>query len=65
METKEIKALEYYDNYCQGDFNAAALPLMIYMAKEHHPHTSAIIQSDRAELLEALKCYVNDKFIVD
>ena len=59
------EALDYYDENCKGDFEAAVTPLLIYLAKEHHPMTKVIVESDKAELVEGVESVVNDSFIVD
>lgn len=37
------------------EFEAAARPLMKYLAENHHPHHTAIVDSTRAELFEGVK----------
>lgn len=46
-------------------FMEACEPLMKYLAENHHPHTTAIVESNRAQLLEGLMVYPTDKFIGD
>lgn len=58
-------ALNYYNENCKGNFEAAVTPLLIYLAKEHSPMTKAIVESDKAELVEGVKSVVNESFIVD
>ena len=58
-------ALTYYNENCKGNFEAAVTPLLIYLAKEHSPMTKAIVESDKAELVEGVKSVVNESFIVD
>jgi hypothetical protein len=36
-------------------FKEAALPLIKYLAENHHPHVTAIITSTSAQLLEGIK----------
>lgn len=47
------------------EFELAARPLMEYLAKNHHPHTAVIVESDSAELVEGKKAYRTKEFIVD
>lgn len=46
-------------------FEEAAKPLIKYLAENHHPHVTAIVQSDRAEILESSTTVLTDEFIVD
>lgn len=57
------EALNYYNENCKGDFEAAVTPLLIYLSKEHSPMTKAIVESDKAELVEGIKSIVNDSFL--
>ncbi|MBQ0327822.1 hypothetical protein J9231_08145 [Providencia rettgeri] len=47
------------------EFELVVEPVMKWLAENHHPHTKAIIESDRAELLVSTMATVADKFIVD
>lgn len=47
------------------DFEAASIPLIKFLAENFHPHVTAIVQSDRAEILESSSMVINDNFIVD
>ena len=62
---QDEKALEYYNENCKGKFEAAVLPLLIYLSKEHHPMTKVIVESNKAELVEGVKSVVNNNFIED
>ena len=62
---QDEKALEYYNENCKGKFEASVLPLLIYLAKEHHPMTKVIVESNKAELVEGVKSVVNNNFIED
>ena len=64
MNTKEVNALTYYTNYCNKDFEAAVLPLMIYLSRHHTPMTKVIVENNRAELVEGIESVVNDTFVV-
>lgn len=43
----------------------AAKPLIKFLAENFHPHVTAIVQSDRAEILESSAVVKCDEFIVD
>lgn len=63
--TKEVNALAYYTNYCDKNFEAAVLPLMIYLSKHHTPMTKVIVENNKAELVTGIESVVNDTFTVD
>lgn len=46
-------------------FEEASRPLMKWMAENCHPHTTSIIGSTTAELLESTKCFNTDEYLVD
>jgi len=46
-------------------FKKAAEPLMKWMAENLHPHTTAIVDQGRAELLEGKCAHVTEEFILD
>lgn len=46
-------------------FEEVVEPLMKWMAENQHPHTTTIVTSNRAELVEGIRCHLNDDFIVD
>lgn len=46
-------------------FEDAVEPLMKWLCENQHPHTTIIVTSNRAELVEGLKCHNTDEFIVD
>lgn len=46
-------------------FKSAVESVMKYLAKNHHPHTKVIIDSDSAELVEGIVIHRTDKFIKD
>lgn len=48
-----------------SEFEVAAKPLMKWLADNCHPHTSAIVESDRAELVEGIAMIKCDDFIKD
>lgn len=52
-----VKAVadEVYKADMLDDFNAAANPLIKYLANEQHPHLKAIVTSNGAELVEGLR----------
>ena len=45
------------------EFKEAAKPLIKYLAENHHPHVTAIIDCGSAEILEASARILNDEFI--
>ena len=46
-------------------FEEAVKPLMKYLAENHHPHVTAIVEGGRAEILEGSASIVTDEFIPD
>lgn len=46
-------------------FEKAAKPLMKYLAQNHHPHVTAIVEGGRAEILEGSASIVTNEFILD
>ena len=63
-----LKAMEEFANVFEkeiSDFEQASRPLMKYLGENHHPHTSAYIRNDRAELLEGLESFGTDDYIQD
>lgn len=46
-------------------FSEAVKPLMKYLSENHHPHTTCIVQNNKAELVEGIMTYVTDEFILD
>jgi len=46
-------------------FNEASMPLIKYLAENHHPHVTVIVQSDRAEILESSATVLTREYIVD
>lgn len=49
----------------QERFEAAARPLIKYLAENHHPHTTVIIDSTRAELLEGQAVIKTEEYLRD
>lgn len=43
------------DLYFSNDFKEVVKPLMIMLAENHHPHTTAIVTCTNAEILEGVK----------
>ena len=48
-----------------AEFEKASRPLIKYLAENHHPHVTAIVVSDRAEILEGSASIINVEFIRD
>lgn len=46
-------------------FEIAAEPLIKYMAENHHPHCTCIVDSTHAEVLEGIKVHKTEEFITD
>lgn len=46
-------------------FKDACNPLIKWLCENQHPHTTVILTSNKAELVEGLECYNTDEFIVD
>ena len=44
-------------------FEKAVEPLMKYLAENHHPHTTIIVTSTDAEIVEAKMILTTNKFI--
>ena len=60
---------ELFDGYLEWNkpktFEQASEPMMKFLAENHHPHTMAQIESNRAILWEGLNTHHNDEFLVD
>lgn len=46
-------------------FEEAAKPLMKFIAENFHPHAKAIVENNRAEILEGSATVLTDEFIKD
>ena len=46
-------------------FEKLSRELMKYLAENHHPHTSILITSNTAELLEGKACIATDEYLKD
>jgi len=55
---------EWLDNR-KPSFEESARPLMKYLGHNHHPHTSAIVESNKAELVEGLEVFNTEDYILD
>jgi uncharacterized membrane protein affecting hemolysin expression len=49
----------------EDNFEELAKPLIRYINKHHHPHARIIIATDNAEIVEGLKAFSTDEFILD
>ena len=47
------------------EFEKAVEVVIKYMAENHHPHTTIIIDATSAQLLEGLKVHNTEKYLVD
>lgn len=45
---------DYTDETLRAELREAALPLMDFLKKHHHPHVKAIVSSDHIEVLEGM-----------
>lgn len=46
-------------------FHEAVKPLLDYLNKNHHPHTSVIVTNNSAELVEWMEKVIDNSFILD
>ena len=46
-------------------FEEAVKPLMKWLCENSHPHTTVIVSSTTAELLEGVKSVKTDEFLID
>lgn len=46
-------------------FENAVKPLMKWLSENCHPHTKAIVESNLSELVEGVKSFNTDEFLVD
>lgn len=46
-------------------FEESVEPLIKYLAENHHPHTMAVVESNRAQIWEGVKVVENYKYVVD
>ncbi len=49
----------------QKTFEEVVKPVMEWLAKNKHPHTSIIIDATRAELVEGVETVITDEFLQD
>jgi hypothetical protein len=64
QEELENRFSEWWKNR-KPSFEEAARPLMKYLGHNHHPHTSAYIRNNLAELLEGQEVFGIDDYILD
>ena len=63
-----LEAMEKFANIYEKEidsFEEAARPLMKYLGENHHPHTSAYVRNDLAELLEGQEVFGTKDYILD
>ena len=46
-------------------FEEVVKPVMEWLAKNKHPHTSVIIEATRAEMVEGVEAVLTDEFVQD
>ena len=54
-----------YESCKKGDldnFQKSVIPLMNYLKENYHPHCTAIVTSEHAEITEGIKSFVNNKY---
>ena len=49
----------------EESFEESARPLMKYLGENHHPHTSAYVRNDLAELLEGQEVFGTKEYVAD
>jgi hypothetical protein len=49
----------------EDNFEELVKPLIRYINKNHHPHIKIIISTDNAEIVEGLKSFNTNEFILD
>lgn len=59
----ELKLLR--DGKSESPFESVAKPLMKWLCENKHPHTTAIVTGNVAELVEGVENIKTDEFIVD
>ena len=47
------------------EFEKAVEVVIKYMAENHHPHTTMIIDATSAQLFEGLRVHYTEKYLVD
>ena len=56
---------EEIEKEISSNFESATRPLMKYLGENHHPHTSAYVRNDLAELLEGQEVFGTKDYILD
>ncbi|WP_440487511.1 hypothetical protein [Serratia ureilytica] len=51
------------ESWATGSFEDAARPLIRWLAENRHPHHTAIVTSNRAELLEAQSVVATEVYL--
>lgn len=60
---QEEKSMEH--DFNKKEFIKVVNPLIKYLAENHHPHTTIIIDSTHAELVEGVMAHTTQEFLVD
>jgi hypothetical protein len=47
------------------EFKKACKPLMKYLSENHHPHVKVIVDCNTAEMVEGMKFFESNEFILD
>jgi len=56
-----------FDKYFErsDEFKNACKPLMKYLSENHHPHVKVIVDCNTAEMVEGMKSFESNEFILD
>jgi hypothetical protein len=57
-ENTECEHANYGCTHCKNinSFDTISRQVMLYMLKNHHPHTTMIVTNDTCEVVEGIKC---------
>ena len=64
-ESPWLDQIENNGNVKQQIFSMAVSPLIEYLNNNHHPHTSIIVTTTHAEVLEGKICVNTNEFVKD
>lgn len=63
-EMKQVSSSNVIPDVIES-FEDATKPLMKYLSENHHPHTKCIVESNSSEIVEGVKCFNSDEFLID
>jgi hypothetical protein len=49
----------------KGNFEQAALTMIQYINENHHPHTTVLVTTDRAEVMQGVKSIITTTYVPD